>query len=374
MSFPLLSRKDQQARDTLALKLIRHIYHAVTKTSMSLSNEYRKSLGKESTALTYGEIVPESFLQILQLCHKPRGGTFVDLGCGVGKANFVAALSSIGFDKVWGIEIVPDLVLAAESVRELLSAAVESAKVTPIHSPSSSSAKLETGTGNYSLELVEAARVLILESETRSLPADALVNALCLSLGHKKYKSLLKPYKSFKKFLAVHSIFCTDPSCSISSCDRISCTESIDAVANADVGPVPIPPAAIEDHGECPELVLAKLLDKKAMDLLLPLPEIVFDEGDIFIIPWWEQADVVYVASLLFTEDMMRKLTLRASKMKSGSWIVTLSALLIVKTEGEQERAEEDHDEIRRIKFVSESFFKMSWHMAKVYFYNIRDV
>ncbi len=70
-------------------------------------------------SLTFGEIVPQSFLQILNFTSdstKLSGRNFVDLGSGTGRACVCAALSPYGFSDVLGIELMPDLCAQSESV------------------------------------------------------------------------------------------------------------------------------------------------------------------------------------------------------------------------------------------------------------------
>ena len=59
------------------------------------------------------------------------------------------------------------------------------------------------------------------------------------------------------------------------------------------------------------------------------LPTIEFITGNIFEINWWNTADVMYMASLLFTHDMMLHMNLLIRLMKSNSCIITLKPLLL---------------------------------------------
>jgi len=56
----------------------------------------------------------------------------------------------------------------------------------------------------------------------------------------------------------------------------------------------------------------------------------------------------------------------QVQQMKTNSWLVTLKPL---------PQNDDDKQQLppqaRRIELVQESFYKMSWQMAKVYFYRI---
>ena len=79
-----------------------------------LSRRERKREGYISTTLTYGEIKFETFAElfhILKMRHgamSEDGGVFVDIGCGIGKPVFCAALLH-KFNRIVGIEILEDL-------------------------------------------------------------------------------------------------------------------------------------------------------------------------------------------------------------------------------------------------------------------------
>ncbi|GMH48602.1 hypothetical protein TrVE_jg14474 [Triparma verrucosa] len=79
-----------------------------------ISRAERKREGYISTTLTYGEIKFETFAELMNILKgrhgamKEDGGVFVDIGCGIGKPLFGAALLH-KFDKIVGIEILEDL-------------------------------------------------------------------------------------------------------------------------------------------------------------------------------------------------------------------------------------------------------------------------
>lgn len=68
----------------------------------------------------------------------------------------------------------------------------------------------------------------------------------------------------------------------------------------------------------------------------------------------------MYAASLLFSDDMMEKLTQQVMLMTSNSWFISLKPLALLSEERQS-----------KVKLKSESFYKMSWRMAKVYIYQI---
>jgi SAM-dependent methyltransferase len=83
-----------------------------------LSRVGRLKLGRtDDYTLTYGEVTPEAMEMIVEKTAPAPGAVFYDLGCGVGKAVlFAAALRP--FARCTGIEIVPDLYVAAQQARE----------------------------------------------------------------------------------------------------------------------------------------------------------------------------------------------------------------------------------------------------------------
>jgi hypothetical protein len=107
-----------------------------------------------------------------------------------------------------------------------------------------------------------------------------------------------------------------------------------------------------------------------------PLPDVVLDLGDIFDIDWWSKADVAYCASLLFSEEMMIRLSEKVRLMKPGSFFITLKPLLDadVKCGGKEDGTSSPPvPPSGDIVLVSDSFYKMSWHMARVYIYEMRE-
>ena len=79
-----------------------------------LSRTERKRENYISTTLTYGEIKFETFTELFHILKTRHGamaedgGVFVDIGCGIGKPVFCAALMH-KFNRIVGIEILEDL-------------------------------------------------------------------------------------------------------------------------------------------------------------------------------------------------------------------------------------------------------------------------
>ena len=316
------NREIKQLRNCQALKLLRLLYKGVH--GMEASRKYRQVLKQDdNVALTYGEIVPESFIQILDRCRNDSsGGVFVDLGCGAGKALFCAALSSQSFDRV----LVSEVVAAANS-------------------------------------------------NDRTI--DMISNRVCQSLGHKLYKASIKPHKTFQRFLLHYpSVFrCADniillvrdetnlsssavQVCDDSNADMCDKTAAMDVQEDEDS-------SRDRSRTEAIRQVLRDAVKKKTMTYL-PAVEVL--SGDMFSFDWWRYADVVYAASLLFTDSMMLLLSQQARRLKVGSWIITLKPLLLDRDYIEDSAAEEHHQPSILILRYNE-YFKMSWRMADVYFY-----
>ncbi len=106
------------------------------------------------------------------------------------------------------------------------------------------------------------------------------------------------------------------------------------------------------------------LFDRDSLDVYRPRQSLInnisIECDDIYLVPWWQTADVVYVASLLFSETMVTALIPLVQLMKANTWFISLKPLPL------------EEDDTKRIELYQESFYKMSWQMAKVYIYRIR--
>ena len=76
---------------------------------------YRDKQKMPNKTLTYGEILPTSFAQMLEITQPQPGEIYYDLDCGAGKAVFTAALC---FPKLVcrGVELLPPLHAIAENL------------------------------------------------------------------------------------------------------------------------------------------------------------------------------------------------------------------------------------------------------------------
>ena len=232
------------------------------------------------------------------------------------------------------------------------------------------------------IEIITSSKEAVL-----SCIVDSLSKVVCDQLGHKIYRESVKPFKKFSTFINTHtSVFdvseesiitlrdndstntkLTEPSIDNSIIDEVNninilnseATTTIVEVVNEDCFTTTDTDMDRQQKNYNAVTELLSVLGNR--ESLLPLPEITIINGDIFENEWEVDADVVYAASLLFSEEMMCRLTRKVCGMKNGSWFVTLKPLLLV----------ECGDVSSHVHLKEESFFKMSWQMAKVYFYKI---
>ena len=362
------SRKQQrvrsQQRNNCAVKYHRLLFGGVD--GMVLSRLNRTEEAKEDASLTYGEIVHSSFLQLLDFtrkaAHVPPRSTFVDLGCGTGKAVVAAALSNLEFAKVWGIEILEPLASCAmgivEKMKQELTLDPTDSELEVISTARAAEKNtLRPRDGRKVPELPSANEILrhiqktLEKIDGHLMPCDAVVNSVCQKYGRKAYKSFIKEYKSFKKF-AVH------------------CDPYIRLLGNSlQLGLMLCAEQNGGDHEKFSafsEGPLDRHVDKEIKLALHPLPkEIIITEGNIFKIDWWSEADVVYCASLLFSDEMIYDLFYKCLNMKPGAVLISLrpcpfplSSLPGGSTDKQWE-------------LLSESFYRMTWQMAMVYVYRV---
>ena len=355
-------------RANICIELLRLLYRNCKSVGKDISSVYRKSLESEDdAALTYGEILPASFIQILQLAvdsksklpSKDCGRVFVDLGSGVGKACFSAALAPLNFTKIWGIEIIDEMTQQAKEINNSLQHLIETSLVL------SNSSMAKNPTPNYlqsqkqfnGQKLLDAMKNILLKSDGMSLSTDELGNQLCKSLGRKEYRQQIKLVKSLESFLRSDCLCAVDLSTNKESSltlhfdpkiskiyllrtlkdDKETSLTKEDLKINDKTSPVLAEKLSsgetIDDEAETSKMEsfdkeLIYRLSKEDAQLLLPCPEIVFETGDIFEVVWWTEADVAYAASLLFSDAMMLKLTEKVLLMKAGAWFITLKPLV----------------------------------------------
>ncbi len=81
-----------------------------------IAQSEKKRMGKTDSSTTYGEILPQSFHEVLSAVSPREGEIFYDLGSGTGKATLMAALT-FPFSRSVGIELLPGLGDAARQVQ-----------------------------------------------------------------------------------------------------------------------------------------------------------------------------------------------------------------------------------------------------------------
>jgi len=90
----------------LGKKLFETLYSGIN--GYTISSEARSKIARVDKAYTYGEVVAESFYQMIHRMSPKKGEVFYDLGSGTGKAIILASLF-FEFSKCIGIEILEDL-------------------------------------------------------------------------------------------------------------------------------------------------------------------------------------------------------------------------------------------------------------------------
>ena len=138
--------------------------------------------------------------------------------------------------------------------------------------------------------------------------------------------------------------------------ESIELTTQYDANCNDNIINVNNSNEDFEDNNDTNNNIIISHEDKQ---ILKPIPEIIFINKSIFDENWFIEADVAYAASLLFTSSMMNELLQQVLKMKKGSFFITLKELIL------------NENEKLLIQLKSDSFFKMSWQMARVFIYLI---
>ena len=371
------SRAAAQKKLTSSVKILRYLYRDVDGREVSLQHrKAMKTMESENTNdahLTYGEVNAQSFLQILALVDNLRKSdsttssskVFVDLGCGTGLAVLCAALSPYEYTKVYGIELVPSLTSEAVKCQQRLVELINQPSVLqkPDTTVSKSASKKNNAVDETTLPTT-ALGILnkhLTSINSPSMTVEAFANLLCKELGHKVYKALvIKSHKTFIKFLQSHAQhFDLSDNNTVVQPSSTGANTSVDSTEPVDIdvsessndinGPGSSSSCSSSSSGS------VKLDSSDVIPYINSLPEIVFETNDIFQVDWFSDADVVYAASLLFSEEMMVQLNERVHRMKRGSYFINLRELPLSS----------------KLVLVSESFFKMSWQMAKVYIYRI---
>jgi SAM-dependent methyltransferase len=401
-----------QKRADLCVKVCRELYRNVHGRETSI--KYRKEVSDmKDPTLTFGEIVPQSFIQILKYTTRDDEAQsvnrkFVDLGSGTGRACVCVALSPCGFQSVVGVELMPGLHEQAEGVLANLRSMIAQASTSKASGGKSASKKIvqPVAATNFDNTAMEVLRELT-PTGRDCVQTDYFANALTKRLGHKVFKATMKEHRSFSKYLqgrtALFSLSVDGKSVqlaatsaaagadiagdnegrdagildsdSFTDCLQIATAErpttelesahSLQAEAN---GIDPQRVSAAQDTTPAPDGITAGSfntsplqLSQSDAQLLQPLPNIAFHCGDMFAFDW-RDADVVYAASLLFSAPMMETLTLQASQLRPGAWVISLKPLLL-----EECRERMQNSVVLR----TAEWYKMSWQMAKVYIYQV---
>jgi hypothetical protein len=401
-----------QKRADLCVKVCRELYRHVHGRETSIN--YRKEVSDmKDPTLTFGEIVPQSFIQILKYTKRDDEAQsvnrkFVDLGSGTGRACVCAALSPFGFQSVVGVELMPGLHEQAEGVLANLRSIIAQANTSTVSGGKSAQKKIvqpvaATGFDNTAVNLLRE----LTPTGRDCVQTDYFANALTKRLGHKVFKATMKEHKSFSKYLQGRTALFTlsgdgksvqlaassttagsdiaddneerdagildsdtftarlENATAEQSTTELESAHSLQAEANS-TDPQGV--SAVQDTTPAPDGVTAGSfnttplqLSQSDAQLLQPLPDIAFHCGDMFALEWTD-ADVVYAASLLFSTPMMETLTLRASQLRPGAWVISLKPLLLLEC---LERMQ--HSIVLR----TAEWYKMSWQMAKVYIYQV---
>ncbi len=365
-----------QRRLTLCNSLLRVLYRGLH--GKSISNKVRQEKGDSLTeekdkALTYGEVVCASFLQILKLIHNhiatqqpfhtPENYTFVDLGSGTGKACMTAAFEPHDmFTHVYGLEIMSELVDMANGVKDHLMSAISEVQAAPVkRAVAGSTQDVTEDTKNEDFMFLVEKSKQIVRMNSLGVTYSSLADSLGKLLGAKVYKSkVIKPYHKFSTFIqqlkerASHVFTFHE--------NLITLNQQVEKLPSEEDAVAATAASGDDDAGK---ESLTDVLNTNNLATLLPLPEMHFMTCDIFNIPSNNlhdviQADrsktIVYCADLLFSPTMIDQLTIIVgASLAEGSYFVSLKPINSV-----------------CLQLIEESFFQMSWQKAIVYIYAVK--
>ena len=411
--------KARQYKLTTSNEIIKLLYQRLD--SFRISSSYRSQVESTTEAndkhLTYGEINVQSFQQILDLVYRLNSKyignsdshsllEFVDLGSGAGKAVFCAALSSTSFNKCWGIEIVDGLHDAAVDRLNTLTQyctntsspdiSLTPSKVRSTPTTKHTKLKYKLDNSQFIKALMSILQTYISINNTDTMAMDELSNTFIQLYNHKIYRDSLNTHGKLTSFLKS----ATDPVTNIlifNVIDDRSVSFQSDYQLSLLVEPSGITTDMPSISADTPQPMTAEFTEDQLRQLcqsfdfqsyMLPLPELSFTLGSIFDINWWSTADVVYVASLLFSDDMVYRLCECVSRMRKGSWVISLRPLslpslpthiehtvdMICTAEvslhtlgiGESSNGGRDKEEGPpvRLELRADSWFKFSWQVG----------
>ena len=386
----------------------------------------------EITTQSFEQLLKDS-LATLGKSKGSSGLQFVDLGSGTGKACLTAALACTEFSRVWGIELMPELHEVALQARTRLTKALElSLKAAKKAKNTMGASLLKLGQLDRveklgraekkpktkikqekvyeESELVEYLKEMLISSNksdtagddgsidsdsaiTNSDKESLLANKMVVKLGHKCFKASFKPHKSFHNFLEKRPTLFSfegggDMVRFVGAGIGDGCDSSNDndddkdkeekeekegkEVESADSA---VAPGEDSDREDRSVEQLNRVLSGQGVTQALAHTrgvDVKLEAGDIFDCSWWDNTDVCYCASLLFSDGMMERLHEQVLLMPTGAVFLTLKPLpLRLQKEEEENEVDNKGEKEKSARLVSESFYQMSWHLAKVYMYTI---
>jgi SAM-dependent methyltransferase len=102
-------------------RIFKELFEKVDGRALSLKTREEQEL--KSKSFVYGEVVPESFYELISDLDPQPGQIFYDLGSGTGKAVILAALLW-EFKKCIGIELLDSLYNASKEVKDTFEATI----------------------------------------------------------------------------------------------------------------------------------------------------------------------------------------------------------------------------------------------------------
>lgn len=111
--------------------IIQKLYQPIDGMKISLTERDRLQIVDSN--YTYGEINPDTFIDMIELVSPKPGEVFYDLGSGTGKAVFCAALLN-DWKKCGGVELLPALHEAAQNLAQVFENMPEVKKLYPSRS------------------------------------------------------------------------------------------------------------------------------------------------------------------------------------------------------------------------------------------------
>jgi len=110
-----------------AKKIFSDLYH--NTDGFAISRLARNKIPYYNITHTYGEVLFDTFWDILEKVNPKKNSVFYDLGSGTGKPCIIASLFA-AFSKVVGVEILPDIYRASTEVLDSYKALLEQRNIT----------------------------------------------------------------------------------------------------------------------------------------------------------------------------------------------------------------------------------------------------